>query len=54
MIENEIATLIYAGQFDMQDGPKSMVWMQNIKELYKRDPSFWIDARKIYLYNLNG
>lgn len=50
IIKNNIATLIYAGEFDMQDGPTTMVWIDDIEELFKRDADFQKDARKQYVY----
>lgn len=37
----------------MQDGPKTMDWIKDIKELFIRDPDFWLNARKTYYTNLD-
>jgi len=48
VIENDIPVLIYAGEFDVLDGPRTIEdWLKNI-QLVKDDPTFFGQARNVY------
>lgn len=49
MLENKLNVLVYAGEFDMKDGPSSIYpWLTDIKELTEKDPYFFQRARQFY------
>jgi hypothetical protein len=51
MMENGVKILIYAGEWDMMDGPLTQVpWIKNIEALNKQDPNFWVRARNLYVF----
>jgi len=50
ILSKNLPVLIYAGEFDMKDGPNTQeVWMRNI-QLLKENPTFWTQTRKIYYF----
>ena len=49
MLDNNLPVLVYAGEFDMKDGPRTQVgWMRAIDNVNKNDKDYWLRSRKIY------
>ena len=47
-----IDVLVYAGIYDQQDGPLTMLpWMQDLQVLKSNGNKFWKQARKVYYIN---